>query len=90
MHSVKETESRWQTHLQDMDLVLEEEFLELMVHLYRNLPMGDIWQSQATPKTHASEEAAIQQNLQVCTPHRRLSDMQSWHAIKTLSENELK
>ena len=47
--------------------MLEEEFLELMVHLYRNLPMGDIWQTQVRDSTAhpGSEEASIQQNLQV-------------------------
>jgi hypothetical protein len=53
--------------LQDMDLVLEEEFLELMVHLFRSLPMGDIWQMQT--QQHASDygdqEADILRNLQV-------------------------
>lgn len=47
--------------------MLEEEFLELMVHLYRHLPMGDIWQTQARDSAAfpSSEEATIQQNLQV-------------------------
>ena len=56
--------------LQDMDLVLEEEFLELMVHLFRNLPMGDIWQTDMHPSQSTSDdqEAEILQHLQVGSP----------------------
>ena len=47
--------------------MLEEEFLELMVHLFRNLPMGDIWQTDVHPSQSSSgdQEAEILQHLQV-------------------------
>lgn len=52
-----------------MDLVLEEEFLELMVHLFRNLPMGDIWQTETRHRQaeYGDQEAEILHNLQVCS-----------------------
>ena len=57
--------------MQDMDLVLEEEFLELMVHLLRSLPMQDIWQvgvdSHHHAADHGDQEADILRNLQVLT-----------------------
>ena len=48
--------------------MLEEEFLELMVHLFRNLPMGDIWQTENRHRQaeHGDQEAEILHNLQVC------------------------
>ena len=53
--------------VQDMDLVLEEEFLELMVHLLRNLPMGDIWQTEIRRRQaeYGDQEAEILHDLQV-------------------------
>ena len=63
------TELSLRERLQDMDLVLEEEFLELMVHLFRNLPMGDIWQTDVHPSQSSSgdQEAEILLHLQVTT-----------------------
>lgn len=54
--------------VQDMDLVLEEEFLELMVNLFRHLPMGDIWQTDLRHRQQAEygdQEAEILHDLQV-------------------------
>ena len=47
--------------------MLEEEFLELMVHLFRNLPMGDIWQTETRHRQaeYGDQEAEILHNLQV-------------------------
>ena len=47
--------------------MLEEEFLELMVHLFRNLPMGDIWQTENRHRQaeYGDQEAEILHELQV-------------------------
>ena len=34
---------------QEMDLLVEEEFLDVLVSLARHLPMHDIWQSAQRP-----------------------------------------
>lgn len=51
--------------VQDMDLTLEEEFLELMVHLLRNLPVGDIWQTNNHKRQaeYGDQDTEILQNL---------------------------
>ena len=71
--------------MQDMDLVLEEEFLELMVHLLRSLPMQDIWQVGMDAQHHAADyadqEADILRNLQVLTPQGGLVTVVNMSAI---------
>lgn len=53
-----------------MDLVLEEEFLELMVMLFRNLPMSDIWQTDTRHRQaeYSDQETEILTDLQVDHP----------------------
>lgn len=53
--------------LQQVDLVLEEEFLELMFHLMASLPRSDIWQAPSGIALGSSgdQEAEIMHSLQV-------------------------
>ena len=53
--------------LQVMDLVLEEEFLEILVHFFKTLPMDDIWQtnSKQGSKDVRDQETEISQSLHV-------------------------
>lgn len=48
-----------------MDLVLEEEFLEILVHFFKTLPMADIWQNDARQGDAKDQETEIAQSLQV-------------------------
>ena len=50
--------------------MLEEEFLELMVMLFRSLPVDDIWQTdaQSAQNMQDDQDAEIQQCLQASWP----------------------
>ncbi len=53
---------------QELDLTVEEEFLDLLLKLVRELPMADIYQMDAQPTSqplHSSQ--ATQTALQVCS-----------------------
>ena len=55
-----------------MDLVLEEEFLELMMQLLRGLPLHDIWQTGPAPQRArallSDQDAELHESLTV-RPH---------------------
>ena len=52
--------------LQELDLTVEEEFLDLLLKLVRELPLADIYQMDAQPTSHPMQSSqGIQTALQV-------------------------
>ena len=51
---------------QELDLTVEEEFLDLLLKLVRELPLADIYQMDAQPASHPMQSSrGIQTALQV-------------------------
>ena len=60
----------YQLHIQEMELLLEEEFLDVLLALARSLPVQDIWQAGGGNARSAAQQApsaedSSKQELQV-------------------------
>lgn len=62
--------------VQELDLTVEEEFLDLLLKLVRELPLADIYQMDAQPASQPIQSSrGIQTALEVLTPTKFLASI---------------